>query len=250
MYMPFLAFGVLQNEGLSETDLLRIESTIGPGERLFAAYASSHCGVPIRNKIYALLEKYKNVHGLNKNCHNGLQPPGGLLSDRYNETSWMISIVERFKEYKFVLVFENQIVPGYLTEKLANAKKAGAVPVYWGSSAATDMFNSDAFVNCSPFVNETEEDALSRCVSQVVQIDKDNALWFRMVNQPFVREGQAIDYKPVGAIVRGILECKRLGDCGNLTYKEMPVCQHIIKSTLLRQAFFVPPHFGGCAHHV
>jgi hypothetical protein len=250
VYLPFVSFGVLQNEGLSEMDLLQAPaagSTIAP-RPYFAAYASSHCLVPVRNQAYALLEKHRPVHGLNKNCHGGVEPPEGLLSDRRNENAWMTTVVERFSQYKFAVVFENSMVPGYVTEKLANARKAGAVPVYWGSAFARELFNPAAFVDCSPLGNETQEAALTRCVAEVVQLDGDEAAWSAMVQAPFMRSGLPIDYAPLGAVVRGILECKRLGSCGELVEgaRQGPVCQPLQASPLLRQAFFVPQKFGGC----
>ena len=252
VYLPFVTFGVLQNEGLSEMDLMLSPPAIeGTGDRpYFAAYASTHCGVPIRNKIYELLEKYRPVHILNKNCHAGLQaPPEGVLSDRRDEQAWMTTVVKRFSLYKFALVFENRIVPGYLTEKLANAKKAGSVPVYWGAVAAREIFNPAAFVDCSPLGNESQEIALSRCVNEVQLLDRNDTAWKAMVTQPFMLSGLPIDYKPLGAVVRGILECKRLGGCGELEKKLRlePVCNSILASPLLRQAYFVPQKFGGCS---
>ena len=250
VYLPFVSFGVLQNEGLSEMDLLLSPLPgSGPGDRLFAVYASSHCGVPVRNKVYALLEKHRPVHGLNKNCHGGEAPPGGNLTDRNNEVAWMTTVVQRFSRYKFAVVFENQIVPGYLTEKLANAKKAGAVPVYWGSATAAELFNPAAFVDCSPQGAETQDAALARCVAEVVRLDRDDAAWSAMVHEPFMRTGLPIDYAPLGAVVRGVLECKRLGGCGELAegVRGGPVCQHVQGSPLMRQAYFVPRRFGGCS---
>ena len=250
VYLPFVSFGVLQNEGLSEMDLLRVPPlNSGPGSRpLFAAYASSHCGVPVRNQMYALLNAHRPVHGLNKNCHNGEAPPGGNLTDRRDEKAWMTTVVERFSQYKFAVVFENQIVPGYLTEKLANAKKAGAVPIYWGTAFAAELFNPAAFVDCSPRGNETQAGALERCVAEVVRLDQNDAAWSAMVREPFMRSGEPIDYAPLGAVMRGILECKRLGGCGDVVEgtRDGPVCQHARASPLMRQAYFVPRRFGGC----
>jgi hypothetical protein len=251
VYLPFVSFGVLQNEGLSEMDLLQAPSSgSGLGARpYFAAYASIHCGVPVRNQVYALLNKHRPVPGLNKNCHGGEDPPEGPLSDRRDETAWMTTVVERFSRYKFAVVFENQVVPGYVTEKLANAKKAGAVPVYWGSAFARELFNPAAFVDCTPQGNETQGAALARCVAEVVQLDGDDAAWSAMVQQPFMRSGLPIDYAPLGAVVRGMLECKRLGGCGELAdgVRQGPVCQPVQASPLLRQAYFVPQRFGGCS---
>jgi Glycosyltransferase family 10 (fucosyltransferase) C-term len=242
VYMPFLAFGVIHHEGQSELDLL-LSPLIGSYRPYFAAYATRYCHVVVRNQAYTLLEKYRFVHGLNMNCHNGQEPPEGRLRDRSDETSYMTTLVERLKLYKFAIVFENQIAPGYLTEKLANARKAGAVPVYWGTSFAREVINPDAFVDCSPFGEETQEEALERCVSEVVELDQNDTAWREMAQQPFMRDGKPIDYTPLGGVVRGILDCKRRG-CSELS--ESTVCRNIQASPFMRQAYFVPRRFGSC----
>jgi hypothetical protein len=150
---------------------------------------------------------------------------------------------------RLVFLDQNQKNQTFVTEKLAIAKKAGAVPVYWGSAFARELFNPPAFVDCSPQGNETQEAALARCVAEVVQLDGDDAAWSAMVQALFMRSSLVIDYAPLGAVVRGILKCKRLGGCRELaeSVRQGPVCQPVQASPLLRQAYFVPQKFGGCS---
>jgi len=245
VYMPFIVFGVLQNDGLSELDLLQKPEQKGPGNRRFAAYASKHCAVTARNKAYTLLAAYRPLDALNKNCHGGLPPKEGALTDRGDESSWMRTIVERFKLYKFVVVFENAIVPGYVTEKLANAKKAGAVPVYYGSSMATELFNPLAFVDCSPRGVETLDVALVRCVADVKRLDLDDEAWNAMVQAPFMRNNAPFDYKPLANVVKGVLDCKVKGMCDGSS--KDTICSNIKRSFLLSKAYFVPEKYGDCS---
>ncbi len=58
---------------------------------------------------------------------------------------------ELASEYKFVLCFENDLYPGYITEKLIDAYKCGAVPLYWGDLGIDEVINKDAFVNLKDF---------------------------------------------------------------------------------------------------
>ncbi|CAK0823016.1 unnamed protein product, partial [Prorocentrum cordatum] len=65
---------------------------------------------------------------------------------RGNEATLFDEAVELLRPYRFALVFENKLVPGYVTEKIVNAFLAGSIPIYWGSSAVLDVFNADAFI--------------------------------------------------------------------------------------------------------
>jgi hypothetical protein len=61
---------------------------------------------------------------------------------------------ELFQSFGYVVAMENAVVPGYLTEKIGYAFKAGAVPIYWGDTATvSDIFNPAAFIDVSTFTS-------------------------------------------------------------------------------------------------
>lgn len=49
-------------------------------------------------------------------------------------------------QYRYVLCFENDVYPGYVTEKPIEAWATGAVPLWWGDDAA-GYLNPDAMIN-------------------------------------------------------------------------------------------------------
>lgn len=49
-------------------------------------------------------------------------------------------------QYKFVLCFENDVYPGYVTEKPIEAWATGAVPIWWGDDVA-GYLNPDSLIN-------------------------------------------------------------------------------------------------------
>lgn len=61
------------------------------------------------------------------------------------------SLIHTYKDYKFVIAFENGVVDGYVTEKILNAFYSGAIPVYYGSKNINELFNPKAFINVSDF---------------------------------------------------------------------------------------------------
>lgn len=48
---------------------------------------------------------------------------------------------------KMNICFENTIIPGYVTEKLPDAKLNGCIPIYWGPYEASKDFNERCFLN-------------------------------------------------------------------------------------------------------
>jgi hypothetical protein len=55
------------------------------------------------------------------------------------------------KDYKFMLCFENDLFPGYITEKLLDAYLCGTVPLYWGDLGRDPLVNPRAFINLKDF---------------------------------------------------------------------------------------------------
>ena len=55
------------------------------------------------------------------------------------------------KNYKYMLCFENDLYPGYVTEKLLDAYVCGTVPLYWGLLGNEPYINRDSFINAADF---------------------------------------------------------------------------------------------------
>ena len=67
-----------------------------------------------------------------------------------------------------MFALENKQAPGYVTEKIVNAFYSGAIPIYWGSSTITELFNKTTFINVSDF------NSLRDCVDYVMALtDKE-----------------------------------------------------------------------------
>jgi len=66
------------------------------------------------------------------------------------------SKVEVATKYKFMLCFENDLYPGYVTEKPLEAYMAGTVPVYWGDFGNDQSINRKAILNLADFTSLEE----------------------------------------------------------------------------------------------
>lgn len=83
------------------------------------------------------------------------------------------------REYRFVLCFENDVYPGYVTEKPFEAWAAGAVPLWRGSDPA-------GYVNPHAVLNADEATSLEEFAEEVAQVDADPSLWQHRVSQPII----------------------------------------------------------------
>jgi len=52
--------------------------------------------------------------------------------------------------YRFMMCFENNLYPGYVSEKLLEAYQSGTFPLYWGSDCE-EYFTKNAYLNLADF---------------------------------------------------------------------------------------------------
>lgn len=90
------------------------------------------------------------------------------------------SKVDVAKHYRFVLCFENDLYPGYVTEKVFEAWATGAVPLWWGSDPA-------AYVNSAAVINAADFASLSEFREEVSAINTDPAAWSEMASRPILQ---------------------------------------------------------------
>jgi len=120
-----------------------------------------------REKIFDLfVEKmgYNLCHAYGKNYGSYKESKKNKIKGGWDGNE----IIEKYKEYKFVIAMENKCKKGYITEKILNAFYSGAIPIYWGCDTVNKFFNKKAFINVNDY--ESFED----CVNYVCNMsDKD-----------------------------------------------------------------------------
>jgi hypothetical protein len=57
------------------------------------------------------------------------------------------SKIDVSREYRYMVCFENNLYPGYVTEKLIDAYVCETIPIYWGDIGESKCINEDAFFN-------------------------------------------------------------------------------------------------------
>jgi hypothetical protein len=83
------------------------------------------------------------------------------------------------RDYKFVLCFENDLYPGYVTEKPIEAWACGSVPIWWGLDPA-------GYVNPGAVINAATASNFEAVVSEVDSLAADEEAWAEMVSRPLL----------------------------------------------------------------
>lgn len=122
----------------------------------------------------------------NKDNTNGVYALGKCIgtSKKINikKLDGTYSTNEMYKEYSnyaFIICMENKIDEGYVTEKILNGYKAGAIPIYWGDSVtAKKLFNPKSFICINDF--ESSES----CVDYILELYNDKKRLIDMASEP------------------------------------------------------------------
>ena len=100
----------------------------------------------IRSEFFVRLNEVRPVDSFGRLLNNqGGHRPRGRLGK-----------MKVLSESTFTIAFENQVAPGYVTEKLVEPLLAGSIPIYWGAPEAKADFNADAFIFAGDFATFDE----------------------------------------------------------------------------------------------
>ena len=99
-------------------------------------------------------------------------------------------------DYRFVLCFENDIYPGYVTEKPLEAWSTGAIPLWRGLDPA-------GYLNPSALINAADCDSLQGLAAAVAAVDTDADEWEARASQPILIRKP--DLEPSMGLIRRIL---------------------------------------------
>ena len=100
-------------------------------------------------------------------------------------------------KYRYVMCFENDAYPGYVTEKPIEAYLTGAIPLYYGLDPEKYL-NSNAIVNLADFKNITE------WVEEIYKIDNKNSIFKEIYEQPILLKKPTLN--DALTLVRKVLE--------------------------------------------
>lgn len=175
-YMPGCIYPIKHWLALPQKDR-NYDNSIFEGKPYFANFISSHDSEGnIRGDFFKKLCEYKRV-----------ESPGTYLNNCPNGTAvrWSNESKTDFqKKCKFTLCFESTAHNGFITEKITDAFYSDTIPVYYGSPNVTDIFNKDAFINCSDYAS------FDAVIEKIKELDQDDEKYLQMLRQPILVDPQ------------------------------------------------------------
>jgi hypothetical protein len=160
---------------------------------------------PYRNQFFSVLNSYKHVDAPGLQCNN-MSPIGGyktpLESRRGKKRIWAYDIRDFFKDYKFVIAFENRITSGYVTEKIYNPMTVNSLPIYLGSPDIQRDFNPKSFVHVRDFFNKNQvisprgyyTKEFNEAAKYILELDKNDKLYCDTLAQPWCHNNIVNEY--------------------------------------------------------
>jgi hypothetical protein len=97
------------------------------------------------------------------------------------------TLLNFYKNSKFVITMENTRIGHYITEKLINGFRAGIIPIYWGSQHISEHFNSKRFI----ILEDTSESSINKVIDKMANMSDEE--YFQIVNEPIFNTDKNID---------------------------------------------------------
>ena len=138
----------------------------------FCAFLFRNSACATRNQFFELLSRHRRVDAGGHVFRTGPKASPRFAAQHFLDAS------QFYRAYKFVIAFENSLMPGYTTEKLWLPLYAQSVPICWGNPRVADYFHPDSFINAFDFDN------LESLVEHVLRVDADDELYLRYLSAP------------------------------------------------------------------
>ena len=124
-----------------------------------------------RNIFFKKLSKYKKIDSYGKVYNNS-----NIKNEKIYKKNYQI-----FKEYKFVICFENSFSSEYVTEKLPNAMLGNSIPIYRGAPDVSKYFNTKSFINF-----ENYGKSYDKMIEKIIELDNDDKKYKDFLKEPWM----------------------------------------------------------------
>lgn len=143
----------------------------------FCCCIAPESAVYYRTRMVQELSKYKPVDSFD------------TIQSQFVSYTQRESFTQVLSQYKFVLCFESAIEGIYMTEKIIQVFLAGVIPIYFGTSFHTTLFNRSAYV----YLEKDATVEYTSLVRRIVYLDKHDSRYFEMANQPVFADLDIVD---------------------------------------------------------
>jgi hypothetical protein len=158
------------NNNFFETLISRPYINKVPSE--FCCFVVSNPNSHVRNKMFKMLNNYKNVHSYGKFANN--------MNNGIKYKYWTNEYLNFIGKYKFIICFENSKKGTYITEKIVNPFLARIVPIYWGTHHVKNVFNPESML----FLEDESDESYSKLINRIIELDNNDEKYLEVINKP------------------------------------------------------------------
>ena len=133
----------------------------------FCAFIVSSNASRERIDFFKKLSKYKKVDSHGRVFNN--------VGPKFIGKNWRNNS-EIFKNYKFVICFENSFEDEYITEKLPNVFLSNSIGIYRGAPNTPNYFNTKSFINYNG--------SYSNMIKKIIELDRNYESYLEMLKEP------------------------------------------------------------------
>ncbi len=149
------------------------------------------------NFIYSKPSSIRTEFFLRLNEARRVDSMGRFLTNTEARVIGVKGKLQALQESLFTIAFENQLSPGYVTEKLLQPLIAGSIPIYWGAAEAKSDFNPDAFIFAEDF------DSFDDLIAHVLKLADSPEALAEIASAPRLRDGRiAYEHTPAFLVDR------------------------------------------------
>ncbi len=134
-------------------------------------FVCAFVGKLYRSRLHAIeyLREIGKVDVFGESVHRKVESPADIARD-----------------YKFTLCFENDLYPGYVTEKAIEAYLAGTIPLY-------DGIDSESYFNSTAMLNLQDYSTMQNWLDQISKLHDNEEVYSKVYERPFLNRAPDLD---------------------------------------------------------
>ncbi len=142
----------------------------------FCAFIVSSNSSRERVKFFKKLSKYKKIDSYGRVMNN--------MGDSIFNGHWSGTHPEIYKDYKFVICFENSFTKEYICEKLPRTMLSGAIPIFRGAPNIGEYFNKKSFINYDNY------GSYENMIKKIIELDSDDKRYESFLREPWFKDNK------------------------------------------------------------
>ena len=181
-----------------DVDVSTLFSEPAPNKTRFCSFIYHNTSPKHREQFCKQLMQYKKVDCLGRSLNNA---KSSILTGRFAKpgvAGMGRSNIDVLKPYKFNLAIENELLRGYMTEKIWWAFLAKTINLYWGDPTVYESFNKGSFLCRDDFVSEKQ------FIDAIIELDNDDEAYNEMLNRYPIKDQNMVNKNHASDFLKSI----------------------------------------------